>query len=218
MEGRKNFKVPKVSDGTVPSSDMLFANFLIKIYLPSVKENVELSTYSGYAYMAKRIDTYFREHCTTIGELDSIKVQRFYNKLSEVVSASTVKHYHCFMHAALAMAVQIKLISSNPSDNVNKPKAKQFIPSFYSSDEINALCEATKDDDIGLLIKFTAFYGLRKSEALGLKWSAIDFDNDTFVVNHTVTSTVVNGKKTIVKKDAALALNSFLGMKEEKIG
>ena len=33
-----------------------------------------------------------------------------------------------------------------------------------------------------------AFYGLRRSEALGLKWDAIDFQNNTITIRHTVTS------------------------------
>lgn len=30
-----------------------------------------------------------------------------------------------------------------------------------------------------LLIQITAFYGLRRSEALGLRWDAIDFERNT---------------------------------------
>ena len=29
-------------------------------------------------------------------------------------------------------------------------------------------------------------FGLRRSEALGLKWSAVDFDNDCIHIRHTV--------------------------------
>ncbi|MFR8547335.1 MAG: tyrosine-type recombinase/integrase [Lachnospiraceae bacterium] len=33
-----------------------------------------------------------------------------------------------------------------------------------------------------------AYYGLRRSEILGLKWSAIDFQKDILHIQHTVTS------------------------------
>ena len=38
---------------------------------------------------------------------------------------------------------------------------------------------------------------------MGLRWSAIDFDNDVFYINHTVTTPLVHGKKTIIAKDRA---------------
>ena len=42
-----------------------------------------------------------------------------------------------------------------------------------------------------MVILLTVFYGLRRSEVLGLKWDAIDFENDTITIRHTVT---YNGK------------------------
>jgi integrase len=36
------------------------------------------------------------------------------------------------------------------------------------------------------LIATTLYYGLRRSEVLGLKWEAIDFENETLEIKHTV--------------------------------
>ena len=47
----------------------------------------------------------------------------------------------------------------------------------------------------------SAFYGLRRSEALGLKWSAIDFEQKTLCIKHTVCRISVDGKDVIVRKD-----------------
>jgi len=46
-----------------------------------------------------------------------------------------------------------------------------------------------------------AFYGLRRSEVLGLKWDAIDFKNNTITIQHTVTSVCVDGKYITIEKD-----------------
>ena len=46
-----------------------------------------------------------------------------------------------------------------------------------------------------MLILFgETFYGLRRSEAVGLKWDAIDFEQNTIVIRHTVTQCNVDGK------------------------
>lgn len=91
-------------------------------------------------------------------------------------------------------AVKIDLISVNPADKVERPKADKFIGSFYDSNEVQALFEAAKGTLIEIPIFLGAFYGLRRSEALGLKWDAIDFQNNTITIRHTVTSCNLDGK------------------------
>lgn len=119
----------------------------------------------------------------------------------ERVSASTVIHYHANIHKALKYAVKIDLIVSNPADKVERPKKDTFIGNFYDADEINALFEAAKGSKLELPVLLGAFYGLRRSEAIGLKWDAIDFDKNTITIRHTVTSCDLDGKRTLVLSD-----------------
>ncbi len=39
------------------------------------------------------------------------------------------------------------------------------------------------------MVYVTLYYGLRRSEVLGLRWSAVDFDRNTLTLNHTVVTT-----------------------------
>ena len=43
----------------------------------------------------------------------------------------------------------------------------------------------------------TAFYGLRRSEVVGLKWAAVDFEQNTIEICHTVTTVRLDGKEEI---------------------
>ena len=45
-------------------------------------------------------------------------------------------------------------------------------------------------------------YGLRRSEVVGLKWSAISFDRKCIEIKHTVTTANLDGKEYIVSKDS----------------
>ena len=56
---------------------------------------------------------------------------------------------------------------------------------------------------------FGAFYGLRRSEALGLKWDAIDFENDSITIRHTVTSVTLDGKVQLVAADTTKTKSSL---------
>ena len=54
-----------------------------------------------------------------------------------------------------------------------------------------------------------AFYGLRRSEALGLKWDAIDFQNNTITIRHTVTSCTLDGKHIQIAQDTTKTKSSI---------
>jgi integrase len=51
------------------------------------------------------------------------------------------------------------------------------------------------------ILQLAAFYGLRHSEVIGLKWDAIDFENSTICIRHTVNQYTVDGKTILVTKD-----------------
>lgn len=51
---------------------------------------------------------------------------------------------------------------------------------------------------------FGIFYGLRRSEILGLKWNAIDYVKKTLCIQHTVVRV-----KTTEAKDSTKTINSF---------
>ena len=59
------------------------------------------------------------------------------------------------------------------------------------------MLDAFQNEEVGPIVFVTLYYGLRKSEALGLRWQAVDFENDTISINHTVV-----GGSHIVEKDS----------------
>ena len=103
------------------------------------------------------------------------------------VSANTVIHRHANIRKALQHAFKLGLIDTNPADRIERPKKEKFVGSVYEEDELNRLFEIVKGDPIELGVILGAFYGLRRSEAVGLKWYAIDFKKKTITIRHTVT-------------------------------
>ena len=67
----------------------------------------------------------------------------------------------------------------NPADKVDRPRKNGFQPAFYDKDEINQLLACVKGTLIETPVMLAAFYGLRRSEAVGLRWNAIDFQQKT---------------------------------------
>ena len=56
----------------------------------------------------------------------------------------------------------------------------------YSVEEIVQLLTLTQNEPIAVPIFLASFYGLRRSELLGLRWSAIDFQNGWIHIETTV--------------------------------
>ena len=206
MDARRNFnpEEPKVMNG-----DIMFADFMEQ-WLDIIKSSVAVPTFASYSTSVKRIIApYFREKEITLKNLTAKDIQEFYLKELERVSASSVIHYHANIHKALKYAVKIDLIEVNPADKVERPKKDRFVGSFYDADEVNALFEASKGSKLELPILFGAFYGLRRSEAIGLKWDAIDFEHDTITIRHTVTSCDLDGKRILVASDTTKTKSSM---------
>lgn len=79
------------------------------------------------------------------------------------------------------------VIIQNPCEFVVLPKVERRDYRFYSSEQISTLLETIKDESFFPLIKVTVYYGLRRSELLGLQWDSIDFTANTITIKHTVS-------------------------------
>ena len=177
-----------------------FADFMIK-WLDMIKHQVEESTYTGYKRQIEgRTKEYFTKQPIMIVDLKPVHILDFYNWLySQGLKGNTVVKYHANIRKALDYAVQTDLIQSNPAIKVGRPQQEQFIADYYNQEELNNLFEVVKDTPLELIVYLTAFYGLRRSEVLGIRWSAIDFENNTITISHKVV-TVTNEDEEVKTK------------------
>lgn len=211
-EFRREFEKSLNADSfvTTSASHILFSDFLSS-WLGIIKHNVEENTFAGYSLMVKnKIEPYFKSLDVSLADLKPIHIQSFYNELYEQGSKSAnVLHYHTIIKQCLKYAVTMDLIVSNPADKVQRPKKEQFIGSFYSKEEVSKLFEISKGDPLEVPILMSAYYGLRRSELLGLKWSSIDFSNKTFTIERTVVEIYLDGQRKLVAKERTKNKSSY---------
>lgn len=173
------------------------------------KKSNELITYASYSNMVHSpIEPYFREHPIALASLTKKDITTFYELQMERVKTSTVKHYHAVIHGALEYAIEKELLEHNPSDKISFPKKSGFQGDYYSIEEVQLLFEAIKGKKLEIPTVLAAFYGLRRSEVTGLKWSAFNFTNDVFTIRHTICVCTLNGKKKLIAKDKAKSQTS----------
>lgn len=212
LEKKLNLKAQNNSKSNNNSSDILFIEYLF-YWLEIIKCNVEASTFTSYRQIANNhIKKYFTKNPIKLVDLSVIHIQNFYNELMTKcnLSANTVIHHHALIRKCLDYAFKMDIIPSNPADKIQRPKIEQFISSFYTESELNTLFEKSKNDPLELIILITAFYGLRRSEVLGLQWDSFDFENKTITIKHTVTITNTEGNnRKIEGKDRTKNKSSY---------
>lgn len=194
-------------------SDVLFTQFMLD-WLEMMRSRVEVTTFASYSFCIKsRINPYFDEKYPglKLREITPKHIQDYYtfDMKENGVKANTVIHRHANIRKALQYAFKIGLLESNPADRIERPKKEKFTGSIYNEKELEQLFAAVKDDPIELGVILAAFYGLRRSEVVGLKWSAIDFEKKTITIRHTVTQVCVEGKSTIIEKDRTKTKSSY---------
>ncbi|MCI8396380.1 MAG: site-specific integrase [Clostridia bacterium] len=203
-----NFK----EDLNCPNSktdDKLFTTYL-KEWLLSIKNTIEENTYDSYKVIVNKICDYFEDKKILLNDLKPVEIQKFYTFLySKELTGNTVLHYHNVIRKALQTALKLDLILSNPADRVERPKKEQFIGSFYSQTELNTLFTLIKDDPLKLVIYLASFYGLRRSEVLGLKWEAFNFEDKTITIKHKAIETRKDNKRVILLKDKTKNQSSY---------
>ena len=99
------------------------------------------------------------------------------------LSARTVRYHHAVLHVALKTAVKWGLLSRNPADAVDSPRARHNEMKTWNEQEINRFLEAANDSPYYTLFYTALFTAMRRSELLGLKWSDVDFILSQIQVN-----------------------------------
>ena len=198
-----------------PAGDMMLTAY-IKQWLVKKKPCVELSTWEGYQIYAERhIIPYFEPLRLSLRDLKPKHIQEYYqykytsgrldNKPGGL-SIPSIKKHSIVIKEVLDDAVLAELIVRNPAAGIKMP-AKNISTrekTFLTADMANVLLKAFEGHPLQALVYVTLYYGLRRSEVLGLRWSAIDFDRNTLSINHTVVK-----NRTIVEKDTVKSQTSF---------
>jgi len=163
-----------------------FYDYLLE-WLESYKHAIENITYAGYKDIITRYVNGQREAPIPLKELTPMHIQALYNRhIDQGLSPNTVLKLHANVRKALQHAYQIDMLPTNPADKVMLPKKKRFTGGFYDERQIVQLLDVAKGEAMYPAILLTAFYGLRRSEVLGLKWDAVDFANGVIHIRNTV--------------------------------
>lgn len=185
-------------------NNILFCDYMLD-WLEKQKGKVEQTTYIGYEQVIKgRLYSYFKAKKIKLVDLKPKHIQDFFDFLfAEGLSSNTIKHYRANISKALKSAVITEIIDSNPATKLEPIKVKEYTADYYSQDELLNLIEIIKTTTIELPVIIATVYGLRREEVIGIKWNAIDFNDKTLTIRHTVGRGKIDGVTQFIFKDRA---------------
>lgn len=159
-----------------PAADIPVFEYMCA-YLQKAEQSLQKNTIQSYHMMIYgKIRRYFepKPHLT-VGSITAKDIEKFYEYLfAQNVVANTVIHYHAILRRAFQQAFKDERIDANPFDRIDRPKKNKFHGEHYSEEELVTLLELTRSDSIYPAIMLGGGLGLRRSEAIGVRWSRID--------------------------------------------
>lgn len=102
------------------------------------------------------------------------------------LAPKTIKNVHGIVHKALADAVKQGLLSRNPADAVEAPRAERTISDVWTLDELRGFLAHVVGDRMYAAWLLFATTGMRRGEVAGLAWDDLDLDAGTVAVDWTL--------------------------------
>ena len=171
-------------------------------WLERKKGHIVYRTYEGYKTIIRRIDKYFSAKNILLEELSVRDLRNFYeycNKNLKISNNTTIKE-HKLIKSALECARKEELISKNPADYIEAFRKEDIEKVYLKEKNMEDILKAIGENKISIPSFLAAKYGLRRGEAVGLRWSDIDFDNNTVTIRNSVIDIENTDKDAITKK------------------
>ena len=115
------------------------------------------------------------------------QIQQLYTRLlRQPLSSTTVRQIHAILSGALGQAVKWRLLSFNPVDGVTAPPVAHHEPVVWTADELDKFCQGIADHPFRPLFLTAICTGLRRSELVGARVTALDLPQGGLRVTSTL--------------------------------
>lgn len=210
QEAYLNYQLKVIKGEYIPESKgHITFNKLYKMWLKIYRETVKTSTYATTTryfddHILKQLGNKYIDKLTVLDCQKAVNI--WFND-----APKTYKRFIRYTNNVLNYGINnLELISKNPMNKVIPPKAKNKpkpFTDFYSKDELNIFLRDAKEYNFKYFVFFRllAYSGMRKGEALALKWSDINFKDNTISINKDVTV----GLNNELYEDTPKTENSF---------
>jgi integrase len=185
----------------LPSSKQTVAEFVGE-WLEAIRPTVRVSTHEKYT---RDLRTHIVANIgfVPLDQVDGPMLNRLWAQLAASgrrsrrpggepsgLSAKSVQNVAMVVHRLFKDAVRWGRLNRNPADMADPPRrsARPSEMKAWSADTLQTFLEATVDDDLYPVWVVLATTGLRRGEALGLRWNDVDLELGRASITQTVTA------------------------------
>ncbi|WP_107838077.1 tyrosine-type recombinase/integrase [Metasolibacillus meyeri] len=135
-------------------------------------------------------------------KLDKTTYQRFFiNSLAKKYAASTVRSIHTIFTIAINAAVEDEILHRNKFKGIALPSLrKKEAKKYLTPEELNIFLQCAQETEnatVYTILLLIAYTGMRRGEALALRWSDINFKYNTINIIRTRSKAGTGSTKTL---------------------
>jgi integrase len=161
-------------------------DYLDKWLKAAARPRLRERTYEDYSELLKR---YVRPLLgdKRLCDVRPLDIQNLYAALTDRgLSARTVRYTHAILSSAFKQALKWHMLIYNPCEAVELPRAERREMQAFGAKEGERFLKAAKGNEQGVVFAFALATGMRPEEYLGLKWSDLDLQQGTAIVQRVL--------------------------------
>lgn len=163
--------------------DQTVKEFLHEWLEQVVKPDKAAGTYVGYEVNVRlHINPYLDN--IPLADLAPEHIQQMVNKERATGQSNRTTQYALsVLKTALKQAVKWRRIARNPAEWVDAPRVRKRPPTIFTQAQAQLFLVALKGDRLEAFYTVAVALGLRRGEALALKWADVDLEAGTIAVH-----------------------------------
>lgn len=130
-------------------------------------------------------------------------VQKMMSELTQEVSVHCARYSRTVLRCALGKAMKWNLVARNVATLVDPPHVRRGHVNPWTPEEARCFLDAIKGDRLETLFSVALALGLRRGEALGLRWEDIDFEKRALRVVNQLQRTKGRMQLVELKSDSS---------------
>ena len=172
----------QVDQGMTYRSSTITLGDYLSTWLKNIKSSRRKSTWTKYEQVIRMYVTPFIG-ALVVYTVTPEQIQHLYNKLVEnEIGIPTILKVHMVLHSAFQQAVKIGMVGRNPVSFTDPPKQIVKEMTILDQSQVSQFLSGVTGNCLEGLYRLALISGARQMELLALKWSDIDWTNQTIKI------------------------------------
>ncbi|MGG0177186.1 tyrosine-type recombinase/integrase [Gottfriedia acidiceleris] len=176
----------------VPSNETL-AQLMINWLETTYRHEVQITTFEKtVGIVTNRLIPAFKH--ALVREIKPLDLQLFFaDRFKEGLSPAYIKTMRNILNKAFNTAITWEIIDKNPMEAIKGPSIKNTKKAVWNETEIIMFLDHCEELRWKVAFNLALNTGVRRGELLALRWSNIDFKENTLLINEALTRTKEHG-------------------------